>query len=381
MSYKLKVFTVVGTRPDTIKLAPVLYELKSRREIESILCSSGQHKEMLEQATEIFGLSPDINLESMIPGQSLENLTARMLNLISQALDEKHPDYVIVHGDTTTAFCAALAAFYKQIPVVHVEAGLRTHNVQEPFPEEFNRQAIARIAKLNFAPTPKAEANLLAEGVEPEKIFMSGNTVIQSLKIVSRKIAEGGTLAAKVDHQLNKLFDFDYRNVQTVLITMHRRENIGDGIREVCTAIAKLAGSFIDIKFVFPVHLNPSVGKDVRQILTGLGNVFLVPPLAYAEFVAILSTASLVITDSGGIQEESVSLGKHALVTRNATERGEGVVNGLLEIVSTDGNQIFNSASRILRERFSDAVPLVNPYGEGDISKFIVDTLIATASK
>lgn len=381
MSYKLKVFTVVGTRPDTIKLAPVLYELKSRREIESILCSSGQHKEMLEQATEIFGLSPDINLESMIPGQSLENLTARMLNLISQALDEVHPDYVIVHGDTTTAFCAALAAFYKQIPVVHVEAGLRTHNVQEPFPEEFNRQAIARIAKLNFAPTPKAEANLLAEGVEPEKIFMSGNTVIQSLKIVSRKIAAGGTLAARVDHQLNKLFDFDYRNVQTVLITMHRRENIGDGIREVCTAIAKLAGSFIDIKFVFPVHLNPSVGKDVRQILSGLGNVFLIPPLAYSEFVALLSTASLVITDSGGIQEESVSLGKHALVTRKATERGEGVVNGLLEIVSTDGNQIFNSASRILRERPSYTVPLVNPYGEGDISKFIVDTLIAKASK
>ena len=381
MSYKLKVFTVVGTRPDTIKLAPVLYELKSRREIESILCSSGQHKEMLEQATEIFGLSPDINLESMIPGQSLENLTARMLNLISQALDEVHPDYVIVHGDTTTAFCAALAAFYKQIPVVHVEAGLRTHNVQEPFPEEFNRQAIARIAKLNFAPTPKAEANLLAEGVEPEKIFMSGNTVIQSLKIVSRKIAAGGTLAARVDHQLNKLFDFDYRNVQTVLITMHRRENIGDGFREVCTAIAKLAGSFIDIKFVFPVHLNPSVGKDVRQILSGLGNVFLIPPLAYSEFVALLSTASLVITDSGGIQEESVSLGKHALVTRKATERGEGVVNGLLEIVSTDGNQIFNSASRILRERPSYTVPLVNPYGEGDISKFIVDTLIAKASK
>jgi UDP-N-acetylglucosamine 2-epimerase (non-hydrolysing) len=381
VSYKLKVFTVVGTRPDTIKLAPVLYELKSRREIESILCSSGQHKEMLEQATEIFGLSPDINLESMIPGQSLENLTARMLNLISQALDEVHPDYVIVHGDTTTAFCAALAAFYKQIPVVHVEAGLRTHNVQEPFPEEFNRQAIARIAKLNFAPTPKAEANLLAEGVEPEKIFMSGNTVIQSLKIVSRKIAAGGTLAARVDHQLNKLFDFDYRNVQTVLITMHRRENIGDGIREVCTAIAKLAGSFIDIKFVFPVHLNPSVGKDVRQILSGLGNVFLIPPLAYSEFVALLSTASLVITDSGGIQEESVSLGKHALVTRKATERGEGVVNGLLEIVSTDGNQIFNSASRILRERPSYTVPLVNPYGEGDISKFIVDTLIAKASK
>lgn len=381
MSYKLKVFTVVGTRPDTIKLAPVLYELKSRREIESILCSSGQHKEMLEQATEIFGLSPDINLESMIPGQSLENLTARMLNLISQALDEVHPDYVIVHGDTTTAFCAALAAFYKQIPVVHVEAGLRTHNVQEPFPEEFNRQAIARIAKLNFAPTPKAEANLLAEGVEPEKIFMSGNTVIQSLKIVSKKIAAGGTLAARVDHQLNKLFDFDYRNVQTVLITMHRRENIGDGIREVCTAIAKLAGSFIDIKFVFPVHLNPSVGKDVRQILSGLGNVFLIPPLAYSEFVALLSTASLVITDSGGIQEESVSLGKHALVTRKATERGEGVVNGLLEIVSTDGNQIFNSASRILRERPSYTVPLVNPYGEGDISKFIVDTLIAKASK
>ncbi len=381
MSLNFKVFTVVGTRPDTIKLAPVLYELMSRNEIESILCSSGQHKEMLDQVTEIFGLTPDINLKVMIPGQSLESLTARMLTLISQALDEVRPDCVIVHGDTTTAFCAALAAFYKQIPVAHVEAGLRTYNVQEPFPEEFNRQSIARIAQLNFAPTPKAEANLLAEGVKPEKIFMSGNTVIESLKIVSRKISKGGTLAVRVDQKLDKLFSFDYRKVQTVLITMHRRENLGDGIRDVCTAIARLAASFVDTKFIFPVHLNPSVGKDVRQILSGLENVILVPPLAYAEFVAVLSTASLVITDSGGIQEESVSLGKHALVTRKATERGEGVVDGLLEIVSTDADKIFNSASQILRERLGDAVPLVNPYGRGDISKFIVDTLIAIVGK
>lgn len=376
MSSKIKVFTVVGTRPDTIKLAPVLYELQSRKDIVSVLCSSGQHKEMLEQALSIFGLLPDINLDVMIHGQSLESLTSRMLTLIANALEEANPDYVIVHGDTTTAFCAALAAFYKQIPVVHVEAGLRTHDVREPFPEEFNRQAIARIARLNFAPTPKAVSNLIAEGVDQDSVFMSGNTVIESLRIVSESISEGGRLASRVDGELNQIFDFDYRFSKTVLITMHRRENIGDGIKDVCTAIAKLASAFPESKFVFPVHLNPSVGKDVRQILSGLSNVYLVAPLAYAEFVALLSNASLIITDSGGIQEEAVSLGKHALVTRKATERDEGVENGLLEIVSTDGDQIFQSASQILTKSTADAVPVVNPYGQGDISKYIVDMII-----
>lgn len=376
MSSKIKVFTVVGTRPDTIKLAPVLYELQCRKDIISVLCSSGQHKEMLEQALNIFGLIPDVNLDVMIPGQSLETLTSRMLTMIADALEEAKPDYVVVHGDTTTAFCAALAAFYRQIPVVHVEAGLRTHDVKEPFPEEFNRQAIARIARLNFAPTPKSVANLIAEGVHKDSIFMSGNTVIESLRIVSERISKGGSLASRVDHELNRLFDFDYRISRTVLITMHRRENIGDGIKDVCTAIAKLASAFPGTKFVFPVHLNPSVGKDVRQVLSGLSNVYLVAPLAYAEFVALLSNASLIITDSGGIQEEAVSLGKHALVTRNATEREEGVENGLLEIVSTDGDQIFESASQILNQSSADAVPAVNPYGQGEISKFIVDTLL-----
>jgi UDP-N-acetylglucosamine 2-epimerase (non-hydrolysing) len=376
MSLNIKVFTVVGTRPDTIKLAPVLYELQSRSNITSILCSSGQHKEMLEQATDIFDLVPDINLQVMIPGQSLENLTSRMLTLLAMALDDASPDYVIVHGDTTTAFCASLAAFYKQIPVVHVEAGLRTHNILGPFPEEFNRQVIARIAHLNFAPTPKAVKNLLAEGVAPESIFMCGNTVVESLKIMSSKISQGGALASRVDRKLAELFDFDYRAVRTVLITMHRRENIGDGIQEVCIAIARLAATFADTKFIFPVHLNPSVSNDVHQILSGLENVHLVPPLPYAEFIAILSSVSLIITDSGGIQEESVSLGKHALVTRKATERDEGVDHGLLQIVDTDGDQIFESASRILEEAPDDAIPVNNPYGEGEVSKFIVNTLL-----
>jgi len=381
MTNQLKVFTVIGTRPDTIKLAPVVYELQSRSNVSSILCSSGQHKEMLEQATDIFELVPDINLDAMIPGQSLESLTARMIQLISSALEDQRPDCVVVHGDTTTALCAALAAFYKQIPVIHVEAGLRTHDIREPFPEEFNRQAIARIASLNFAPTPKAQTNLLAEGVQSSKIFMSGNTVIESLKIISERIAAGGNLHARVKSELSKHLDFDFQSQRTVLITMHRRENIGDGIEEVCQSIAKLAGSFSDTNFVFPVHLNPSVSKDVKRILSGLTNVYLVPPLAYAEFVALLSNSVLVVTDSGGIQEESVSLGKHALVTRKVTERDEGVQNGLLEVVSTDGDQIFQIASKILRRPFNDAIPIVNPYGSGDISKYIVDTIVETINK
>jgi UDP-N-acetylglucosamine 2-epimerase len=377
MTNQLKVFTVIGTRPDTIKLAPVVYELQSRNNISSVLCSSGQHKEMLEQVTDIFDLVPDISLDAMIPGQSLESLTARMLQLISSALDDVRPDCVIVHGDTTTAFCAALAAFYKQIPVIHVEAGLRTHDVREPFPEEFNRQAIARIATLHFAPTPKAHSNLLEEGIPEGKIFMSGNTVIESLKITSARISIGGSLHTRVKTELGKLLDFDFQSKRIVLITMHRRENIGDGIQEVCQSIARLAGAFLDTNFVFPVHLNPSVSKDVNQILSGLTNVYLVPPLAYAEFVALLSNSVLIITDSGGIQEESVSLGKHALVTRKATERDEGVENGLLEVVSTDGNQIFQIASKILQRPLDDAVPTVNPYGSGEISKFIVDAIVA----
>jgi UDP-N-acetylglucosamine 2-epimerase len=378
MPEMLKVFTVIGTRPDTIKLAPVIYELQSRKNISSILCSSGQHKEMLEQATDIFELVPGISLDAMIPGQSLESLTARMLRLISSALDEVRPDCVVVHGDTTTAFCASLAAFYKQIPVIHVEAGLRTHDVREPFPEEFNRQAIARVATLNFAPTPKAQSNLMAEGIPESKIFMSGNTVIESLKIISERISDGGVLQARVKAELGKLLDFDFQSQRNVLITMHRRENIGDGIQEVCESIARLAKAFVSINFVFPVHLNPSVSTDVNRILSGLTNVYLVPPLAYAEFVALLSNSILVITDSGGIQEESVSLGKHALVTRKATERDEGVENGLLEVVSTDGDQIFQIASKILEQPFNDAIPEVNPYGAGDISKFIVDTIVRT---
>lgn len=376
MNNQLKVFTVIGTRPDTIKLAPIVYELQSRSNVSSVLCSSGQHKEMLEQATNIFSLVPDINLDAMIPGQSLESLTARMLQLISGALEDVRPNCVVVHGDTTTALCAALAAFYKQIPVVHVEAGLRTHEIREPFPEEFNRQAIARIASLNFAPTPKAESNLLAEGVPSSRIFMSGNTVVESLKIMSAGIAAGGSLHERVKAELSKYLDFEFQHQRNVLITMHRRENIGDGIQEVCQSIAKLAKAFSEINFIFPVHLNPSVSMDVNQILSGLSNVYLVPPLAYAEFVALLSNSVLVITDSGGIQEESVSLGKHALVTRKATERDEGVKDGLLKVVSTDGDQIFQIASKILANPLDDAIPEVNPYGVGDISKFIVDKIV-----
>jgi UDP-N-acetylglucosamine 2-epimerase (non-hydrolysing) len=377
MIEKLKVVTVIGTRPDTIKLAPVIYELNARPDITNTLCSSGQHKEMLEQALEIFGLTPDKDLESMVSGQSLENLTSKLIVLFGEMFEEALPNCVVVHGDTTTAFCASLAAFYKQIPVIHVEAGLRTHNIGEPFPEEFNRQAIARIASLHFSPTPKAKTNLLQEGIAEEKILVSGNTVVESLRLISERILTDELLSNRVKINLDKLFDFDYGSKPFVLVTMHRRENVGNGIQEVCHSIAKLAATFPDTKFVFPVHLNPSVSGDVKEILSELENVYLVPPLAYAEFVALLSNALLIITDSGGIQEEAVSLGKHALVTRRATERDEGVESGLLTIVSTDGDQIFKSASKILLRPLADAVPSINPYGQGDISRFIVDSIVS----
>jgi len=372
-----KVLSIVGTRPDTIKLAPLINELNNRIEIESYLCGSGQHREMLDQALRIFNLTPDIDLNVMSANQTLDSLSSKLLEAFGKMFSELQFDAVIVHGDTTTAFCGALSAFYHQIPVIHIEAGLRTHSISEPFPEEFNRQAIATIAVLNFAPTETAASNLLREGVPKEKIIISGNTVIDSLRIVKARITEDSAIGEEIASTLSKYLDFNYISSDFVLVTMHRRENIGDGIIEVCEAISKLSTKFRNIKFVLPVHLNPAVGNDVKRVLANHGNVYLLPPLPYLEFVALLSNAMLIITDSGGIQEEAVSLGKRALVTRNMTERGEGVDTGLLEIVATDGEKIFQAARKIIKENKQDRILSNNPYGSGNISKKIADEIIA----
>ncbi len=375
--FPLKVLSIVGTRPDTIKLAPLITELSNRVEIDSYLCGSGQHREMLDQALKIFNLIPDVDFNVMSVNQTLDSLSSKLLIAFGKLFSESHFDVVIVHGDTTTAFCGALSAFYHQIPVIHIEAGLRTHSISEPFPEEFNRQAIARIAVLNFAPTETAASNLLREGVPKERIIISGNTVIDSLRIVKAQITEDSAIGEEIASTLSKYLDFNYISSDFVLITMHRRENIGDGIIEVCEAISKLSTEFQNIKFILPVHLNPAVGNDVKRVLANHGNVYLLPPLPYLEFVALLSNAMLIITDSGGIQEEAVSLGKRALVTRNMTERGEGVDTGLLEIVATDGEKIFQAAKKIINEHEPDRILQFNPYGSGNISKKIADEIIA----
>jgi|LakMenEpi03Aug12_release.lakeMendotaPanAssembly.Ray.scaffolds.fasta_scaffold237271_2 UDP-N-acetylglucosamine 2-epimerase (non-hydrolysing) len=372
----MKIMTLVGTRPDTIKLAPVLFELKSRKNIESVLCASGQHKEMLQQALDIFEIKPDINLEVMSKNQTLVSLTNKLIGSISETLEINKPEILIVHGDTTTAFCAALAAFYRQIPVVHIEAGLRTYNINEPFPEEFNRQAISRIADLNFAPTENAKNNLLNEGILKHKIVVSGNTIVEALTIMRDRLKNNNVISNNTNLSLRKILDFDYLLENFILITMHRRENIGSGIISICEAIIELSKKFPKMRFVLPVHLNPSVSVDVKNLLSGYGNIKLVTPLAYVEFVALLSEAKLIITDSGGIQEESVSLGKYTLVTRQSTERQEGVDTGLLEVVDTETKKIVESASKILANPKPDQIPKVNPYGSGYISKQIVDKIL-----
>jgi UDP-N-acetylglucosamine 2-epimerase (non-hydrolysing) len=372
----LKVLTIVGTRPDTIKMAPVIFELMSRNNIQSVLCGSGQHQEMLQQALDIFGLIPDIDLKVMTQNQKLESLTSKLITAVSEIILEITPDIVIVHGDTTTAFCGALAAFYNRIPVVHVEAGLRTHDVLEPFPEEFNRQTIARIADLNLAPTKAASDNLYLEGIKGEKIITTGNTIIDSLNLMATRINKERNIQNKISDSFKEYFDFDYTKSKFVLITMHRRENIGNGITSVCEAISITANKFPEVKFVFPVHLNPAVSKSVHAILDNISNIYLISPLPYDEFVALLSNSLFIITDSGGIQEESVSLGKRALVTRNQTERNEGVENGLLQIVATDSKKIAEIATNIILNPMEDSIPIKNPFGTAGISKNIVDQIL-----
>lgn len=377
----MRIMAIVGTRPDTIKLAPVYFELKSRPNLDTILCATGQHIEMLQQALDIFDITPDINLRIMSENQTLESLTSKLISVITEVFQTYKPDVVLVHGDTTTALCGALAAFYNEIPIVHIEAGLRTNNIHEPFPEEFNRQAIARLADFNFAPTNKAKTNLLNEGIDENKIIVSGNTVVESLSIMKKQIDENSLIAEQVLINLNKILEFNYLTEDFVLITMHRRENIGSGIINICKAILELSSKFPTLKFILPVHLNPSVSLDVNKLLSGCENIFLIKPLSYMDFVALMSRALLIITDSGGIQEEAVSLGKYTLVTRHSTEREEGVDSGLLEVVDTDITKIVKRTSDFLLNPKQYPVPDVNPFGSGKISKLIVDKIILKYSR
>ena len=374
---------VFGTRPEAIKMCPLVKEFQKRtKDFQTIVCVTGQHREMLDQVLSIFDVKPDFDLNIMKPGQDLTDVTARVLTGMRDVFEGCHPDVVLVHGDTTTSTAAALAAFYAQIPVGHVEAGLRTHNIYSPWPEEMNRQITGRIATYNFSPTPLSEKNLQEEKAHGE-IFVTGNTVIDALHMVVDKLKNDTALAkeqeeilAKAGYNVNRLAD----GKKLVLITGHRRENFGDGFIRMVTAMKDLSEKYPEVDFVYPMHLNPNVRKPIHEVFgedLTRPNFFFIEPLQYLEFVYLMEKSTIVLTDSGGIQEEAPGLGKPVLVMRDTTERPEALASGTVHLVGTDYDKIINEVSTLLEndsayEKMSKAV---NPYGDGKACARIVAVL------
>ncbi len=376
---------VFGTRPEAIKMAPLVKAFqKDTDNFQTIVCVTGQHREMLDQVLDIFEITPDYDLNIMKQGQDLYDVTARVLTGLRDVLKESHPDIVLVHGDTTTSMAAALAAFYQQIPVGHVEAGLRTHNIYSPWPEEINRQLTGRIATYHFAPTPLSKRNLLAEGVAEEQIFVTGNSVIDALYWVVDKIKQSTKLQKELESVLYKA-NYDVRRLDSgrklVLITGHRRENFGEGFISMCKAIKTLTEKYPDVDFVYPMHLNPNVRRPIHEVfgedLSDLSNMFFIEPLEYLSFVYLMEKSTLVLTDSGGIQEEAPGLGKPVLVMRDTTERPEALEAGTVKLVGTDYNKIVREVSLLLDDTayYEEMSKAVNPYGDGWACKRIVETL------
>lgn len=372
MPKRMKVLTVIGTRPEAIKMAPVVRALSSHPEIESKLCVTAQHRSMLDQVLALFRLTPDFDLDVMEPDQTLSRLTAKILSGIDGVLSTWSPDLVLVHGDTTTTLAAALGAFYRKVPVGHVEAGLRTRNIHSPWPEEANRHLTSTIAELHFAPTERNRENLLAEGVRADRIFVTGNTVIDALGDVVAHIRRDEQLAPS----LRVRFSFLHDDRPMALVTGHRRENLGDNFEQVCLALRDLAASGVQI--VYPVHLNPSVRESVNRLLKGHPNIVLLEPQEYLPFVYLMERSDIIITDSGGIQEEAPSLGKPVLVTRNTTERQEAVEAGTVHLVGTERTRIVEEARALLSDpvRYRQMSSATNPYGDGRAAARIVERIL-----
>lgn len=370
-----KILLVFGTRPEAIKMAPLVKEFQRCPEIfETLVCVTGQHREMLDQVLTIFDITPDYDLCIMKQGQDLYDVTARVLIGMRDVLKSVQPDVVLVHGDTTTSTAAALAAFYQQIPVGHIEAGLRTRNIYSPWPEEMNRQITGRIATYNFAPTPLSKANLMAEGVSDAKILITGNTVIDALYWVVNKIKSTPSLNVQLAGALN-IAGYDTArlcdNKKMILVTGHRRENFGEGFISICKALKTLAIKYPNVDFIYPMHLNPNVRQPIFEVfgknLHNLGNIFFIEPIEYLSFVYLMEKSTLVLTDSGGIQEEAPSLGKPVLVMRDTTERPEAVEAGTVKLVGTNYNMIINEVSALLDDsnHYTQMSKAVNPYGDG----------------
>ena len=381
-----KVMLVFGTRPEAIKMAPLVKEFqKQPKRVETVVCVTGQHREMLDQVLKIFDIKPDYDLNIMKQGQDLYDVTARVLTGMRDVLKEVKPDVVLVHGDTTTSTAAALAAFYQQIPVGHVEAGLRTHNIYSPWPEEMNRLLTGRLATYHFSPTPLSRNNLIKESVDDRNIIITGNTVIDALYWVVDKIKNNKELDNELEDILSKAgYDVNRLNngKKLVLITGHRRENFGDGFINMCTAIKDLTVKYPDLDFVYPMHLNPNVRKPIHEVfgenLSGLKNMFFIEPLEYLSFVYLMEKSSIVLTDSGGIQEEAPGLGTPVLVMRDTTERPEALDAGTVKLVGTDYNKIVNEVSSLIDDKaaYEKMSKAVNPYGDGLACGRIVNALL-----
>mgnify|MGYP002873152554 FL=1 len=379
-----RIMLVFGTRPEAIKMAPLVQEFRKHPDqYETLVCVTGQHREMLDQVLNIFGIVPNYDLNIMKPGQDLYDVTARILSGMRDILTRTQPDVLLVHGDTTTSMAVALAAFYQQIPVGHVEAGLRTHNIYSPWPEEMNRQITGRIATYHFSPTPLSRENLLREGIDKSRILVTGNTVIDALYAVVNKIKDDVPLQLSLEKEL-KAAGYDTGRLVTeegrrlVLITGHRRENFGDGFLHICRAIKMLSEKYPDVDFVYPMHLNPNVRKPIKEIFgeNCQSNLFFIEPLEYLSFVYLMEKSHIVLTDSGGIQEEAPGLGKPVLVMRDTTERPEALEAGTVKLVGTDYDKIVSEVSSLLDDAqyYEKMSRAVNPYGDGKACERIVNS-------
>ena len=372
-----KILLVFGTRPEAIKMAPLVKEFqKDTEHFETKVCVTAQHRQMLDQVLEVFGITPDYDLNIMAPNQDLYDITSKVLLGLRDVLKDFAPDVVLVHGDTTTSMAASLAAFYRQIAVAHVEAGLRTYDMLSPWPEEMNRQVTDRICTYYFAPTGQSRQNLLRENIEEKKIFVTGNTVIDALLMAVDIIATKTGMEEQIHKEIQaKGYTVGERDY--ILVTGHRRENFGEGFLHICKAIRELASQYPDIDIVYPVHLNPNVQKPVYELLSGLDNVFLISPLDYLPFIYAMQHSILLLTDSGGVQEEAPSLGKPVLVMRNTTERPEAVEAGTVKLVGTDAETIVGNVVELLRnkELYKRMSETHNPYGDGQACERIVNAL------
>lgn len=375
----MKILTVFGTRPEAIKMAPLVRQLHAHPYIDSKVCVTAQHREMLDQVLELFEIKPDYDLNIMQPGQTLTDITNNILKGMESVLLECKPDAILVHGDTTTTMATTLASYYQQIPVGHVEAGLRTGNLYSPWPEEGNRKLAGAIAHWHFAPTAQSKTNLLAEGIKEERILVTGNTVIDALLEVKEKLEKDENL----ENQLANQFAFLGNKDKMILVTGHRRESFGGGFERICAALVQTAKQFPNTQIVYPVHLNPNVQEPVNRILSGIANVHLIEPQDYLPFVWLMNRSTIILTDSGGIQEEAPSLGKPVLVMRDTTERPEAVAAGTVKLVGTDTEVIVDAIATLLNDAKSyEAMSKAhNPYGDGEASRRIVNQLLQHCSQ